>query len=261
LAKLRCHRQSTQQHQTLFEKQQHDESIELGRRLVEKALLELNLSLKDITEADFQNIVELSGLETLNHLFEEVGLGNRSAVLVSKQLSKINHSKYPSNSSESTTPLAIKGTEGILVSYAKCCRPIPGDSIGGYVERGHGLIVHAELCSKLEEYRQNPDKYVALRWEEESQGDFPIDLRAEILNQRGSLAGLALAISDSESNIENINAEEFDGRYFAVNLTVTVHGRAHLARVLRKIRKTKNVIRVIRHKPQLPKKSKPSLLP
>jgi guanosine-3',5'-bis(diphosphate) 3'-pyrophosphohydrolase len=158
-------------------------------------------------------------------------------------------------------PLAIKGTEGIVITYAKCCRPIPGDSIGGYVERGHGLVVHIEQCPNLETFRQNPDKYVSLRWEEHVHGDFPLDLRVEILNQRGSLASLALAISDSESNIENINAEEFDGRYFSVSLTIAVRDRIHLARVLRKVRSTKNVIRVIRKKPKLKKKIKPSVLP
>ncbi len=103
-------------------------------------------------------------------------------------------------------------------------------------------------------HRQNPDKYVALRWEEKVTGDFPVDLRVEILNQRGSLARLALAISDADSNIENINAEEFDGRYFIVSLTVTVSDRAHLAKILRKIRNAKNVIRVIRQKPRQKKK-------
>jgi guanosine-3',5'-bis(diphosphate) 3'-pyrophosphohydrolase len=208
-------------------------------------------------------VVEISGLGSVNNLFEEVGLGNRTALLVAKQLAKLNNSPTKTRLNENTTshPLAIKGTEGIVVTYAKCCRPIPGDPIGGYVEKGHGLIVHIEQCPHLETHRQNPDKYVALRWEEKVSGDFPVDLRVEILNQRGSLARLALAISDADSNIENINAEEFDGRYFIVSLTVTVRDRPHLAKVLRKIRNAKNVIRVIRHKPRNKKKNKSSVLP
>ena len=246
-----------------LKKQQRDESVELGRRLVEKALHGLDINLGQLEETDFEEIIEASGLETVNHLFEEVGLGNRTAMLVAKQLSKLSDETHKIKSSEAhaSQPLSIKGTEGIIVTYAKCCRPIPGDSIGGYVEPGHGLVVHVESCPELEDYRQNPDKYVALRWEDDLNNDFSVDLRIEIFNQRGSLASLALAISNSDSNIENINAEEYDGRYFAVNLTITVRNRIHLARLLRKLRKTKNVIRVMRNKPIVAKRMKPSLLP
>jgi guanosine-3',5'-bis(diphosphate) 3'-pyrophosphohydrolase len=246
-----------------LKKQQREESIELGKRLVEKALRNMGLNLSNAPAEHLGAIIDASGLDSINNLYEEVGLGNRTALLVAKQIAKLSNSPTHHKLSESQThqPLAIKGTEGIVVTYAKCCRPIPGDPIGGVVERGHGLVVHIEQCPNLESYRDNPDKYVSLRWEEQVHGDFPVDLRIEILNQRGSLARLALAISDSESNIENINAEEFDGRYFSVSLTITVRDRIHLARVLRKIRNAKNVIRVIRHKPRQKKKAKPSALP
>lgn len=245
-----------------LKKQQREESIELGKRLIEKALRDSNIIFSQIPDEQISSVVDVSSVDSANNLYEEVGLGNRSALLVARQLAKhTTTSTKPHSSEESPShPLAIKGTEGIVVTYAKCCRPIPGDSIGGYVEKGHGLIVHVEQCPNLESYRQNPDKYVSLRWEDKVYGDFPVDLRVEILNQRGSLARLALAISDSDSNIENINAEEFDGRFFSVSLTVTVRDRVHLARVLRKIRNAKNVIRVIRHKPRQKKKSKSSSL-
>jgi guanosine-3',5'-bis(diphosphate) 3'-pyrophosphohydrolase len=246
-----------------LKKQQREESIELGKRLIEKALHGSNLTLPQVPPEHMDAVVQISGLDSVNNLFEEVGLGNRTALLVGKQLAKLSNSptKTKLNENSPTRPLAIKGTEGIVVTYAKCCRPIPGDPIGGYVEKGHGLIVHVEQCTHLESHRQNPDKYVSLRWEDKVHGDFPVDLRVEIINQRGSLARLALAISDADSNIENINAEEFDGRYFVVSLTVTVRDRVHLARVLRKIRSAKNVIRVIRHKPRHKKKTKTSVLP
>jgi guanosine-3',5'-bis(diphosphate) 3'-pyrophosphohydrolase len=242
-----------------LKKQQREESIELGKRLLEKTLESNNMIFGEIPPAEVDAVIETYSLGSVNNLFEEIGLGNRSALLVAKQFAKVNHSpKAPLVDTSATKPLSIKGTEGIVVTYAKCCRPIPGDTIGGTVEKGHGLFVHVEQCPNLENFRQNPDRYVSLRWEDKVYGDFPVDLRVEILNQRGSLARLALAISDSESNIENINAEEFDGRYFSVSLTVTVRDRVHLAKVLRKIRGAKNVIRVTRNKPRQKKKSKPS---
>ena len=241
-----------------LKKQHREESIELGRRLIEKSLHSFNLSLSHIPEEHLQAVVNAANLDSVSHFFEEIGLGNRTALLAAKQIAKLSAAPDKAKFLEDSAlhPLAIKGTEGIVITYAKCCRPIPGDHISGYIDPGHGIVVHVEHCPMLEKYRDNPDKFVQLRWEEKIQGDFPVDIHVEILNQRGSLAGLALAISDAESNIENIHAEEFDGRYFSVNLTLTVHNRAHLAKVLRKIRKAKNVTRVVRQKPRVKKKKR-----
>lgn len=240
-----------------LKKQQREESIELGKRLVEKSLNSFGLKLEDISPEQMQLTVHAAKLDSINHFYEEIGIGNRTPLLAAKQLAKFIHlPEQPiSEGTSAPPPLTIKGTEGFVIKYAKCCRPIPGDHIGGYIDSGHGLVVHVEHCPALEKYQHNPEKYVSLRWEEHVYGDFPVDLRVDIVNQRGSLASLALVISDAESNIENINAEEFDGSYFSVNLTLTAHGRTHLARILRKIRKNKNVIRVVRHKPRNKKSS------
>lgn len=239
-----------------LKKQQREESAELGKRLIEKSLRDFGLSLANIPEEHIQNVIHSAKLDSMQHFFEEVGLGNRTALLAAKQLAKFSdaHDKIKLQESSTPHPLAIKGTEGIVVTYGKCCHPIPGDHICGYIEAGHGLIVHIDQCPSLENYRKHTDKLIPLRWEDKVHGDFAVDLRVDILNQRGSLASLALAISEAESNIEQINAEEFDGRYFSVNLTITTHDRKHLAKILKKIRKNSNVIRVIRHKPQYKKR-------
>ncbi|OGT65582.1 MAG: bifunctional GTP diphosphokinase/guanosine-3',5'-bis(diphosphate) 3'-diphosphatase [Gammaproteobacteria bacterium RIFCSPHIGHO2_12_FULL_45_9] len=234
-----------------LKKQQREESIELGKRLIEKALLGFNLHLDQIALPQLEQVATHLNLDSIQHLFEEVGMGNRMALLVAKQIAK---STGLTPIMESPTvylsqPLAIKGTEGFVISYAKCCRPIPGDHIAGLIKTGHGIEVHAEHCPALERYRSQPERFVVLRWEDNIQGDFSVDLRVDILNQRGSLAALALAISSGDSNIENIRAEEYDQRFFVANMTVTVKNRKHLARVMRSIRKAKNVIRVVRHKP------------
>jgi guanosine-3',5'-bis(diphosphate) 3'-pyrophosphohydrolase len=242
-----------------LKKQQRDESIELGKRLIEKSLNVFGLKLSQIPEEHLQTFVASSKLDSMNHLFEEVGMGNRTSVLVAKQLARLENAMDVTPHEHHHHPLAIKGTEGVVVTYAKCCRPIPGDHICGYIVPGHGIMVHIEDCTTLENYRQQSDKLIPLRWEDKVHGDFSVDLCIDILNQRGSLAGLALNIAESESNIESINAEEFDGRYFTVNITITTRGRIHLARILRKLRRAKNVIRVVRQKPQVKKKLKTPL--
>ncbi len=241
-----------------LKKQQRDESIELGKRLVEKSLHTFGLSLSKILPEHLEAFIKTAKLDSINHFYEEVGIGNRSALLAAKQLAKLNDLTDKTLTVEPLLPyaLTIAGTEGVVVIFAKCCRPIPGDPIGGYIKPGHGLMVHVEHCPSLIEYQNDPDKYISLHWEKNVQGDFPIDLIVSIINQRGSLASLALAISEAESNISNINVEEFDGRYFSVNLTIAVRDRIHLARILRKIRNNKNIIRVMRQKPKLKKEKK-----
>lgn len=245
-----------------LKQQKREESIELGKRLVEKALHTFGLSLSELPEEHLNIVAKNAKLESINHFFEDVGIGNRTSLLAAKQIAKLSDNIHETHSSEILThphhhPLAIKGTEGIVVTFSKCCRPIPGDPIGGYIESGHGLQVHVENCTVLEKFHHNHERYVSLHWEKKVHGDFPVDIGVDILNIRGSLASLALTISEADSNIINIKAEEFDEHDFSVNMTVTVHDRQHLAKVLRKIRNNKNVLHVKRIKVQIkPKKRK-----
>jgi RelA/SpoT family (p)ppGpp synthetase len=234
-----------------LKKQQREESMELGKRLVEKALHAYGLQLDDISEYTLESIINHSHLESMSHLFEEVGIGNRPALLVAKQIAKSLGETFKKEGLETPVshPLMIKGTEGLAITYAKCCRPIPGDHIGGLIKIGQGIEVHMIPCPNLERFHHQPDKYVTLSWEDKIEGDFSVDLKVDLINRRGSLASLTLAISEAESNIENIRAQESDRHHFHVDITISVRNRLHLARILRKIRKRKDVIRVLRHKP------------
>lgn len=233
-----------------LKKQQREESTELGKRLVEKALSAYALHLDSIPKSTLEAIVTTSKLESVSHLFEEVGIGNRPALLVAKQIAKSCHDFTKKDIHDITPhPLVIRGTEGLVITYAKCCRPIPGDHIAGIIRTGQGIEVHLAHCPQLERYHDQTDKYVTLMWEDKVEGDFSVDLKVDLVNRRGSLASLTLAISEAESNIENIRAQESDRHHFHVDVTISVRNRPHLARILRKIRKRKDVIRVLRHKP------------
>lgn len=235
-----------------LKKQQRDESMELGKRLVEKALHAYGLQLDKMAEPGLELLVNHSHLESINHLFEEVGIGNRPALLVAKQIAKSfgeSWKKEDSTETHTHSPLVIKGTEGLVIAYGKCCRPIPQDHIAGLMKSGQGIEVHIVHCPILERYHHQPEKYVPLSWENNIEGEFSVDIKVDLVNRRGSLASLTLAISEAESNIEHIRANETDRHHFHVDLTIAVRNRVHLARVLRKIRKRKDVIRVLRYKP------------
>lgn len=234
-----------------LKKQHREESVELGQRLIEKSLQNFGLTLKDIPEKDLETVILAAGLDSVQKLYEEVGLGNRTALFAAQQLARVSDSAgiiHPPEPASSAKPLAIRGTEGIVVTYAKCCRPIPGDPVIGFIEPGTGVIVHIESCPVLDNERRVPDRLIPLRWEDKVHGDFPVELTIDIVNKRGALAGVALIISESESNIGQINAAESDEQHFSVQLTLTARDRKHLARILRNIRKNPSVIRVMRRK-------------
>ena len=234
-----------------LKKQQREESTELGKRLVEKALHAYGLHVDQIPESIFHSMMTSSRLESISHLFEEVGIGNRPALLLAKQIAKLlgEHTKTDIHEIQSAHPLVIKGTEGLVISFGNCCHPIPGDDIAGLIRAGHGIEVHMQHCKKLLEYHHQPDKFVPLYWEENIEGDFDVDLQVDLVNRRGSLASLTLAISEAESNIENIRAQERDREHFNVDITISVRNRTHLAHILRKIRARRDVKRVVRFKP------------
>lgn len=233
-----------------LKKQQREETTLLGKRLLEKALNAYGIKFSEVSDQIFNFIIRASQLESSQHLFEEIGIGNRPALLVAKQIFKTITHSTKDLMVQSPQPLTIKGTEGLALFYARCCRPIPGDHIAGLIRRGQGIEVHLLNCPRLEKYHQQADKYVPLLWEDRVDGDFSVELRIDLINRRGSLAALAMAISEAESNIEDISAKESDTHHFHVEATIAVRNRVHLAKILRKIRKRKDVIRVLRQKPQ-----------
>ncbi len=224
--------------------QQIGESRELGKRLIERALAALSLSLTDIAEENFVRVANELKLGGVDQLFAEVGLGNQMGPLVARRLAV----DSPKDEAQNISPLAIRGTEGMVINYAKCCRPIPGDPILGFLSAGRGMVIHRENCNNVAEVRRYPEKYVFVQWADEVIGEFAVDLRVDVLNKRGVLATLANALSDCNANIENVHVEERDDRHNALIFLVHIKDRKHLAQIIRRIRSISVVIRVSRVK-------------
>lgn len=228
--------------------QTHDESVELGRRLLEKTLGDFHTSSKAITPAMFKSLLKTLKLTTLDDLYEQIGLGNQlPQIIVRKLLGTTETDKLPTESSTAETPLLIKGTEGMAVTFSKCCHPIPGDLVEGVLAAGIGLIVHRSNCPKLVELRRQPDKCVLVQWEDNIQGEFEVELRVELIDGRGVYAKLALAIAQAEGYIDNINLLERNENYSLISVLLTVHSSRHLAQVMQNIREFRNVLNVTRY--------------
>ncbi len=137
----------------------------------------------------------------------------------------------------------------MVVTYAKCCYPLPGDEIIGHLSAGRGLVVHRHTCRNVEnELRDNPERCLPLRWEKKVQGDFPVELRVELSNRRGALATLATIVAENDSNIEAINLIEKDPQLGVVSILISVHDRVHLARIIKRLRLVPGVGKIYRGK-------------
>jgi RelA/SpoT family (p)ppGpp synthetase len=223
--------------------QRRSEAIALGRRLLNKTLSSFGYHLSNIRKEKIGGLLEQTDFDVLDDLLEDIGLGNRMAYIVARRLiPSVEGEELPVNQDESS--MAIRGAEGMLMTFAKCCHPIPGDPIVGYISSGRGMIVHRETCNNMTEIRNDPKKYINLRWDPTVGGEFTVELRVELEHQRGIIATLANAITSAEANIEKIGTSDRDAQFSIVNLTLTVRNRIHLARVMKKVRMMKSVSKV-----------------
>jgi len=224
--------------------QRRSESINLGERLLSKALSGFETSLDKISPERIQQVLAEYHMEYVEDLLEDIGLGNRMAYVIARRLIARDDEQAPALEG----PLAIRGTEGLVLNYAKCCTPIPGDPIVGHLSAGKVMVVHLETCRNIADVRHNPDKCIQLSWSKDVTGEFNVELRVELEHQRGLIALLAGSVNAADGNIEKIGMDERDGRISVVQLVVSVHDRVHLARVIKKLRTIKGVTRITRVK-------------
>jgi guanosine-3',5'-bis(diphosphate) 3'-pyrophosphohydrolase len=225
------------------------ESIIFGKELLIKALANFSSTWDDIAPQQLATVLEHFKLKSADELFETIGLGNHLPIVVAHALvdrSLTKTSLTPIPTTQDLQPILIKGSEGLVVSFAECCRPIPGDPIVGIFNPGQGLVIHTEQCYVAKHLRDQPERFVNVEWEEHLQGEFKVDLQAEVLNHRGVLGKLASTIAAFEANIEDIGIEAHQGELMVFKLTLLVRDRQHLSRVMRRIRSIKDVLKLSR---------------
>ncbi|NOX09844.1 MAG: bifunctional GTP diphosphokinase/guanosine-3',5'-bis pyrophosphate 3'-pyrophosphohydrolase [Gammaproteobacteria bacterium] len=227
----------------------HEEGVNLGQRLLDKALSSLETDLNNIPQQQIEQLLNDSGFQDINELLEDIGIGNRSALLVARQLVPLQENEASDDEkNRNIQPLAIKGTEGIVVSYARCCRPIPGDPIAGFISTGRGIVIHYDRCKNIADIRPHSEKWIDVEWQANIDSDFSVEVHVEVNNQRGVLATVAAAIADTDSNIENVHIDEKDSSNTTLLFTIAVQNRKHLAKVMRHVRKIPSVMRISRWK-------------
>ncbi len=227
--------------------QRHHESIELGRRMFKRALSSNGLSLEKLSQKQIEHLLKETHTHSLEALLEDIGLGNRVAFAVAKHL-KEDGGEELSGSGNIFSPLIIESADNLMINYARCCRPIPGDPIIGHISAGKGLVIHQDTCRNIAELRNNPEKISQVSWAPNVTGEFLVDVRVEVESGRGIIASLATRITEQGANIEQINVNERDAHNSVINLCIGVKNRIHLANILRRIRIMHSVIKISRSK-------------
>ena len=223
---------------------EHKEAAELGRRLLERELEALGSSCERVGDAERAKLLADVGLASFDQLLEQIGLGNRMAKLVARLL--ISPGEQPSSECGLAGSLTIKGTEGMVVSFAKCCGPIPGDPVIAIFSPGRGLVVHHSECPNLGDFRRQGQSWLDVQWADDVTGEFSTGIRVDAGNQRGMLATVASLIADEGSNIEDVRSEERDGLSTSLRFIISVRGRKHLASIIRRLKKVPFVLRINR---------------
>ena len=220
------------------------EAIDLGKRLLNQSLEEFSLTLRKIPAEAVNAVVAELGLRTPDELYEKIGLGERVAPFIARRM-------LPADSEGVVDavagPLAIAGTEGLLVSYARCCFPIPNDPILASLSAGRGVVIHREACGNLASFRKQPEKWIPVAWGPATADSlFHVEIRADVTNRMGVLASVASAIARTQTNIDRVSVVERDTDTSTLIFELMVHDRKQLASVIRAVRGMSEVLKVAR---------------
>ena len=216
------------------------EARKLGKKLLDQSLGNQNIKLRHLKEDELKEALNALGIKSLNSLLEEIGLGKRVGNVVARQMISFLNKESEERGSTDIS-LEITGTEGLVVNYATCCKPIPGDSVIGHFT-ANGLVVHQERCKNILSIREDPAQCFPVNWNEELQREFSTDLKILASDEPGLLATMASAITGSSINIESIHTQELDQGHIEFIITLQVKGRSQLATIIKKLKKLKNVL-------------------
>src|SRR5579862_9829746 len=218
------------------------EAIALGSRLLSQALREFGVPAEEVDPTAQQTALGELGMKDMDELYEKLGLGERLAPLVARRLLPGEHTA----GGKATAPLAIAGTEGLLVTYARCCFPIPYDPIFAFLSTGRGVVIHRENCVNVEDYRKHPENWLPVSWQSAPDRLFSSEIRVNVVNRTGVLAAVAAAIASTETNIDHVSIDEQDSDAAVLTFELRVRDRRQLARLVRVIRRMPDVTRVSR---------------
>jgi GTP pyrophosphokinase len=238
--------------------EQREKSIEIGRELFEKELRKHQYSLKRaLSLGSFSQAVDELGFKSADDIFAAIGYGKLSAgQVVSHALPKDEQKKLPGKSGplgkvlekfgrrKSQSAILIGGIDNVMVRFANCCNPLPGEPVTGFITRGRGLAVHAKDCSQV--LSSDPERRIDVEWDMQRKTTRPVKIQVICSDQKGMLVGISGAIADADANIFSASVHARGDKKGTNLFEIDVENLEHLNRVIRAIKKVKGVVRVER---------------
>src|SRR5882672_106645 len=222
--------------------------LKSGDRLLNQALAALKSSPDRISRDQWERLLKENSAKTRQQVLADLGLGKQLAIVIARQLLSIAEPKG-SKTEQLPGSLIIRGSEGMALQFAKCCHPIPGDPIIGFLRKGHGLVIHTHDCPVARKTRGDPEKWLDVEWATDTKKLFTVNIKMVVSNHRGVLAKVAAVIAETGSNIDNVSLEPGDSSaYTIIHFTLQVSNRLHLAQIMRGLRRVPEVIRIWRLK-------------
>lgn len=227
-----------------LKKETRANSVSMGEKLLKNSLKNMNVQYDSITKEQISDVVKQLQAKSWEDILYDLGIGNRIAAVTARQF-------IPDDSTDSkeyinSESVAISGTEGLAVSYAKCCHPIPGDSIVGHLTTGRGIVIHTNDCMQTKETKNNPSRWHQFNWHTELEGRFPVAIRLDAKNKKGVLATIATSIADRGGNISDCKFNSQGRDVVTMDIVIEVSDRNHLARIMRLIKKNESVLHLSR---------------
>ncbi|MGA7092099.1 MAG: bifunctional (p)ppGpp synthetase/guanosine-3',5'-bis(diphosphate) 3'-pyrophosphohydrolase [Candidatus Acidiferrales bacterium] len=236
---------------------EREHAIEVGRRLIEKESRHSSINLKKISEEDWQRVASDYGCGRMDDLFAELGYGKWSARQVlakatGQQLTESPDEKQPKLISSvkkmlgvNDAVIVVRGHDDLMVYRAKCCNPIPGDDIVGYVTRGRGIAVHGKNCHTVQNLLYEADRRMPVEWASATEATFPVRLRIFTEDRPGMLASITAVISETGANIRTFESGGHDMRA-RIEVALDVHDRRQLERILGGVKRIPGVFDIER---------------
>ncbi len=230
-----------------LKQQQGNEAIALGRKLLNRSLGNANKSINDFDFRRLRKVFVELGVRRLDELLESIGNGNMMAYVAAQKLLSFDNLAYEAVAIEGGGPIAIRGGEGLVINYGRCCGPVPGDQIVGHMTPGKGFVVHIETCPNINEIRRRVAReIIPTRWTLSTEGEFFTSLKVDVSRRKGILAEIASEVTSVDAGVDHIQVEERNAEASTMMLGLTVKNRSHLARVMRRLRNVQAVINLAR---------------
>ena len=215
-----------------------------GKNLLEQSLRPHRIKLRNVPKARMSKLLDAINVKSVRELLEQIGSGQRSSLVVAHQI--IQFLDYDQKDLIEFSNIQISGSEGLVLSYAACCKPIPGDNIIAHFSNQKGIVIHTERCKNMTALRKDPAHCAPVQWEKDVVGDFSVEIKIISDDRPGLLAEISASISEADSNIVNFRMDPPAGTSIQMFVVIEVKDRQHLAKIMRRLRRLNHVMSVSR---------------